>query len=152
MKKVSLGQTISILANLGVIAGIVFLAIELRQNNELLGMEIRTNSQNRVAGVTDLLLANPHLIELLHQDPGSLTPTEHDALVLLGIRNLSNFEIAYEDARRGLTDEALLLRRLRSIWYRPHLNYAMPLAWTTFKDRGSPNFVAWVEQNVINAK
>ena len=30
LKKIDLGQTISILANVGVIAGIVFLAVELR--------------------------------------------------------------------------------------------------------------------------
>ncbi len=36
MKKLDLSQTIGILANLGVIAGIVFLGVELRQNNDLL--------------------------------------------------------------------------------------------------------------------
>ena len=36
MKKIDPGQTIQILANVGVIAGIAFLAVELRQNNELL--------------------------------------------------------------------------------------------------------------------
>ena len=35
MKKIDLGQTISILANIGVIAGIVFLAYELRQNTRV---------------------------------------------------------------------------------------------------------------------
>ena len=35
MKKIDLGQAIGILANVGVIAGIVFLGMELRQNNEL---------------------------------------------------------------------------------------------------------------------
>ena len=33
MKKIDLGQTLSILANVGVIAGIVFLAIEIRDSN-----------------------------------------------------------------------------------------------------------------------
>ena len=32
MKKIDLGQTIQILANVGVLAGILFLAFELRQN------------------------------------------------------------------------------------------------------------------------
>ena len=32
MKKIDLGQTLQILANIGVIAGIVFLAVEIRQN------------------------------------------------------------------------------------------------------------------------
>jgi len=35
LKKIDLGQAIGILANAGVIAGIVFLGMELRQNNEL---------------------------------------------------------------------------------------------------------------------
>jgi len=34
MKKINLGQTIQILANVGVIAWIVFLAVEIRTNTE----------------------------------------------------------------------------------------------------------------------
>ena len=41
MKKIDLGQTISILANVGVIAGIVFLGFELRQNNALMAADAR---------------------------------------------------------------------------------------------------------------
>jgi hypothetical protein len=36
MQKIDFGQSIGILAKLGVIAGIVFLALELQQNNEVL--------------------------------------------------------------------------------------------------------------------
>ena len=39
--KIDLGQAIAILANIGVIAGIVFLAAELQQNNELMEAEAR---------------------------------------------------------------------------------------------------------------
>ena len=41
MKKIDLGQTITILANIGVIAGIGFLALEVHQNNELMSAEAR---------------------------------------------------------------------------------------------------------------
>ena len=41
MKKIDLGQTVNTIANLGVIAGIVFLAIELDQNRDLMRAEIR---------------------------------------------------------------------------------------------------------------
>ena len=41
MKKIDLGQTITIFANVGVIIGIAFLAIEMSQNNRLLLMEAR---------------------------------------------------------------------------------------------------------------
>ena len=50
MKKIDLGQTLSILANLGVIAGIVFLAIEVRQNQESLE---QSNLIDRAAVLTD---------------------------------------------------------------------------------------------------
>jgi hypothetical protein len=41
LKKIDLGQTIMILANVGEIAGIVFLAFELQQNNEALDLQAR---------------------------------------------------------------------------------------------------------------
>lgn len=40
MRKIDIGQAITILANLGVIAGIVFLAIEIRQNSALMRIQI----------------------------------------------------------------------------------------------------------------
>jgi hypothetical protein len=41
LKKLDFGQTITIFANVGEIAGIVFLAFELQQNNEALGLQER---------------------------------------------------------------------------------------------------------------
>jgi len=43
MRKIDLGQTISIMANVGVIAGIAFLAVEMRQNNDLLRTQASFN-------------------------------------------------------------------------------------------------------------
>ena len=43
MQKIDIGQTVSILANVGVIAGIVFLGIELQQNNDQLRIQARQN-------------------------------------------------------------------------------------------------------------
>ncbi len=41
MKNIDLGQTLNTLANVGVIAGIIFLAYELNQNNEFLELEAK---------------------------------------------------------------------------------------------------------------
>ncbi len=49
MKKIDLGQTITILANVGVVAGIVFLAVELRQNNEFMAADARFNLLSAVS-------------------------------------------------------------------------------------------------------
>jgi hypothetical protein len=150
MKRIELGQTIQILANAGVIAGIVMLALELRQNNELLGVELRANSNERIMGTATIVLENPYLLELLGKDIATLTPTERDALVVLGIRTLSGFESSYRDVALGLADEERLRRSVRALWDRPRLNYGMPLAWETFKLRAEPDFVAWMEKNIVS--
>jgi hypothetical protein len=43
MKKVDIGQVIAVTANMGVIAGIVFLALELQQNNRFLSAQAQFN-------------------------------------------------------------------------------------------------------------
>ena len=64
MKKIDLGQTINTLANLGVIVGIMFLAIELNQNNQLPKNEARYNLQLSRSGELDDLRRNPDLSKL----------------------------------------------------------------------------------------
>ena len=149
MKKLELGQTVQIIANVGVILGLVILAFELRQNNELLGIEIRSNQAERIIGTSNIQLDNPNLIELLEKDPARLSTVERDTLIILGVRSLSSFESAYREVLAGFEEEEQLRRAIRAVWNRPHLNYAMPLAWETFRPRGTPAFVAWMEENVI---
>jgi hypothetical protein len=150
MKSINLGQAIQILANVGVLVGIILLAIELRQNNDLLALEHRANLNERIQGNAEIVLENRYLLELLDKDPAALTQTERDALVLLGIRALSGFESGYREVLAGLADEEQLRRAVRAVWDRPHLNYGVPLAWDTFKARSPPDFVAWMEENVVN--
>jgi hypothetical protein len=78
LKKIDLGQTISILANIGVIAGIIFLAIELQQNNELLTAEAANIRLQNQLGPRYLILENPDLAELMtkHASRVPLTKTE----------------------------------------------------------------------------
>ena len=57
MKKIDFGQTVSILANIGVIAGIIFLAIEVQQNNTLMRAQTRSDIARDISG---MLLGNAH--------------------------------------------------------------------------------------------
>ena len=83
MKKIDLGQTITILANLGMIAGIVFLAVELRQNNSELASQTRTNLYqmraqlqtdyiNNVGGLADIYVKVRHGDELSESEASRL--------------------------------------------------------------------------------
>ena len=51
MKKIDVGQAVQVLANVGVIAGIIFLGLEVQQNNDFLDSQAR---QNRVNGAREL--------------------------------------------------------------------------------------------------
>lgn len=76
MSKRDFGQAINTLANVGVIAGIVFLAVELSQNNELLEMEARTVLiQNQQDG-WDRIAENPELVSLFIKDRNGELLTE----------------------------------------------------------------------------
>ena len=66
MKKLGIGQMMTILANVGVIAGIVFLGYELQQNNDQLQSQSRANIYNmqmeiqrsffgNIGGITDVI-------------------------------------------------------------------------------------------------
>ena len=49
MKKIDLGQAITILANVGVIAGIVFLAVELGQNTQAIRLTASQSMASELA-------------------------------------------------------------------------------------------------------
>ena len=151
MKKIDLGQTITILANLGVIAGIVFLAYEVRQNNDLLGIEQRSAAFERQVSMIDIVLNNSalDLLDLLVEPADAMSPRDRDALVLLGIRVFIVYEQAFRDVQAGLIEEDYVVRSLRSVYQRPVLNYGMPLAWDMYRQRTSPEFINWMEENIV---
>ena len=67
MDRDQLNQLLALGANIGVIIGIVFLAIELRQNNEYLAEESRYSQvQNRIEFNRDLAM-NPELAAMYYQ-------------------------------------------------------------------------------------
>ena len=127
MKKIDLGQAITIFANLGVIAGIVFLGLELRQNNELQTSQARENRLDRQIAIVDMGIENPGLLELLGMDPESLTEPELDRLRLLGYKALLTMTYQHGEVTRGLMDEEAVIRGQRAVYHRPRLNYGVPL-------------------------
>ena len=79
MKSSDLGKFVQTLANVGVIAGIVFLAFELRQNNELMEAEARFNRLTVSREAYNILSTNGELAEIIVKanNNESLTEVEH---------------------------------------------------------------------------
>ena len=76
MKKIDLGQAITILANIGVLVGILLLAYELHQNRQMM----QAQSRSAIAdGITDFLVnigSNSELSELWAQGGAGTTLDE----------------------------------------------------------------------------
>jgi hypothetical protein len=81
LKKLSLGQTITILANTGVIAGIAFLTIEINQANKLAETQAHVFRLDQMQEASVTTAESEYLpeIELKVRSEGvqSLSPSEH---------------------------------------------------------------------------
>lgn len=65
MKKIDLGQAITISANVGVIIGIFFLVIEVRQNNLLMLSQTRSQISQSISNLLISQAQSPYLEDLM---------------------------------------------------------------------------------------
>ena len=146
MKKIDLGQTLNTLANVGVIAGIVFLAFELRQNNQYMAEESRYGQlQNRIEMNRDMLL-NPSAVSAYYLTDA---PEEIARLQSLaaGRRVLLQWQWEFESvwwSTQESTDP------LVEFWREIYRSTSVGEAWEAEGRSFSPSFVQFMEANVVN--
>ena len=147
-----LNEALTLIANIGIVVGLVFVGLEFRNNSASLEMESRANVGDKIMDVMDVVLADPTLIEeLMGKEKAELTTVESDRLRLLGIRMLMVMDNNFVDAtERGLGNLESMRQVHRAIYHRPRLNYGLPYAWDTYSDRIDSAFVSWFEANVIS--
>ena len=146
MKKLDLGQTISVLANLGVIAGIFFLGLELRQNNELLLQEAQRSRAAAVRENTALIAENA---ELVVKDEAGDTLTAAESIRMSSM--WTGMLISYQTAFRQLPRQAIAVR---ANGFR-RMFATMPSfreTWEQSRDEYEPDFVAFMEENVVGER
>ena len=119
MKKIDLGQTMGILANLGVVAGIAFLAIEISQNNQLLEYQARQAQLDIRKDVNMSIAGNNQLAGVMakKQAGDGLTPAEQIQIDFFNNNVLSNWESMVIGYDSGLIDfEGIPVRVMRNIY------------------------------------
>jgi hypothetical protein len=144
MEKTNLSQAVAILANLGVIGGILLLAYELRQNNELMADQARFNRLTVSTQNWDLLAENPQLAELRLKDGNgeTLTPTERVQLEAMIMRVLITRQWSFQELPR----DSLPVET----WQR--VTQQMPSLITVYereKQAFDPEFVEWFDTNIL---
>ena len=149
MKKIDFSQTVTILANIGMIGGILLLAYELRQNNELMAAEARFN---RVALVTDVwhfTAEHGDITELREQirNEEVISGAEHRRVNATVMAVFVVLEWTY----RELSEDSREMQQVREVQRYNFANYPeYRTVWETRRDSFHPSFVQWMEDNVIN--
>ncbi len=125
MKKIDLGQTITILANVGVIAGIVFLGFEMRQNTVAVQSEASHGIQEQIGAIYEMLNDDSTMDIFLKgmEDPSSLTGIALGRFNGLLTMQLQAYQNLYLQVSAGAYDQ-----RLADGWWQ--------LLRDTFESRG----------------
>jgi hypothetical protein len=156
--KVSFGQIVEIIASLGVIAGLVFLGLEIQQNNELLETEIVSTRQAIRAQDFLLPVEYPELGQALIDSHNGKELTQYQTLILNRVKStmLFNWQFIHAEFMKGRIDEDGLPIR---VWRRAFRGEGtsesdywpdMTEYWEENHDAFDPQFVAWMEENIVS--
>jgi hypothetical protein len=109
MKNIDLGQGITILANIGVIAGIAFLAYELRQNTLATELVAAQGFLEAAGSTNRLMVENPNLTEIIAKDIEGEELSRAERLQLNNgfLELLRAWEINHWQFERGALDAEL---------------------------------------------
>lgn len=105
---IDIGQTITILANVGVIAGVAFLAFELRQNNALLAAQTRAIRQEFRVDYYAAPINNRDVADALIKRAEGKNLSKYEGLLLdrLAAITIANLQFVYGEYKRGLLKES----------------------------------------------
>jgi hypothetical protein len=150
MNKPELGQMIAILANVGVIAGIVFLGFELQQNNELMAAEGRINRAIQVRESWNSIVDHPELAPFFIKDRNGELLSESEELLLnaFWMSTLIGMQWQFEEERYKLRLGPMIRNfesygSLRRTWHGNNIG-----ARAAGKDGFDAEFVQYMEENV----
>jgi hypothetical protein len=143
----------SLLANIGVIAGIVFLGLELRQNNSLLAAQATYSLRQYRSDVADTIMA-PNVLEATHKYAGGekVTPAERSAVFMTALKVIELWEWQHGEFVAGRLEGVYLPVDSWRVWYYGEGESPVPIReiWESRKDVMNPAFVQFFEENVID--
>ena len=150
MKKHQLHEWLSLTANIAVVAGILFLAVEIRQNNELLQAEARYHLLTNIVEAVKDSYTNETVMSgwLKLESDQEITAEERFSLLRLNYTMFRKFEWEYDQYLNGLIDESDLPVHSWKIIY--ETEPLMFEAWQQFRLRLGEDFRLFMDQNVVN--
>jgi len=140
-----------VLANIGIIAGIFFLAFELRQNNALMQSEASIAYVDMRRSSYRDLAEDPRILSIVDKAARGeeLTAVESMSIDFLNKSVFVTWEWEYDQYVEGILD---VLDQAPADRWRPTFNAipSMRKTWSTHKESASADFVQYVEDNLLD--
>ena len=151
MKKLDFGQTVGLLANLGVIAGIIFLGVELHQNNELMEAEARAARVDRLRATAENVFSDQALADLLVKagNQEALTESEELRVRSFNLWRLRGLEAYFVEYQAGLNPAPLVDGWNLAFHAEPWSGPSLAESWDEVKSQLDDDFVAWMEDRSL---
>lgn len=136
-------------ANIGVIIGIALLALEIRQNNDLLAAQARMFGEENRMRDEILILENPELRSVLIKKNRLLETTPEDELLFDVFQStvMNGWQATWLEYQAGFIEIDGYVERWRDIfWYQEYSE-----RWSQTKHRYRPEFVHWMDENILSS-
>ena len=144
-----------IIAAIAVIASLVYIGSELRQNTEALQAQSRFNMMSIRTSVMDMQIQDRDLLAVLHRytEGEELSAAEKSAVRLMAIRMLENWQWQHCELQAGtLPLGQLPIAGWRALYHDKIVPNAISDIWDTRKSAMIPEFVQFLEENVVNER
>ncbi len=153
VKNIDWGKSVAIVANIGVIFGLVLLAVELNQNNEVLEAQSRDVWVDRRAAILEKMALNPELLELLLKAANTSEPLSNLELRrvrAIGFRTFAIWQHQFTEMRRGRLTESEVMSLQRAVFHTDGNDLGTRLVWEDYKThRASADYRSWFEENIV---
>ena len=110
MRTIDVSQTLNTLANIGVIAGIIFLGIEINQNTTSIEVGAYQELTAQISRINELAINNPRPWMLATGDRrlSELTPEEQEVASSMALLALRHGDMAFYQYERGMLSDQRL--------------------------------------------
>ena len=151
--ELDIGQFITVAANFGVIAGLIFLAMEIRQNNKFMAAQARYSLRQYRSDIADSLML-PHVIEATHKwaRGESITPEERSTGFMVAIKMLELWEWQFGEFSAGMLRKHELPVGAWRLWFHNKGPIPTPVQeiYNIRKDVLNAEFVQFFEENIVS--
>lgn len=144
----TLNQWLTLLANVGVLAGIIFLAVEVRQNSRNIAVQARGTYFASIADTWRIPAENPQLTEIMAKDAANqpLTQSESWQVQAFWTRVQSALEWGHAELPRAEFHRGLKFQKLT---YDLFPSYRA--AWKDRESHFDPTFYKFMKETVFRS-